>query len=457
MAQGQGIISSLGIGSGLDTSSIIQQLVAAERQPRELRLDRAQKTHEAQVSAFGQLISSLDKLDESASQLSNLADARSVKVSDSSILSAQVKGGADTGSYFVEVGQLARAHSLASDEYTDADSVVGTGTLSVSAGDASVDINIDSSNNTLAGISQAINEVDAGVSAAVVDNGSGSQLLLTSDTTGVANSIEITVTDADGSDTDGSGLSTLAYNGTAQNMTETASARDAQLKVNGLAISRSTNQIDDVIDGVSLQLKTAQPGSETRVDVTRDTGSASDAVSGFVEALNKLNKQISSQTAFDQETGKSGVLQGDSAARALESRLRDGLVTQLGDGSFEQLVNLGITTSSDGGVEFDTATFESAMDSDFTGVTDLLDAAAEHFSGLVSDFGEQSGLLGNRVDSLKTRLEGIDERRLDLDQRMEQVEQRLRDKFASLDTLISDLQNTGNFLSRELANLPKPG
>lgn len=454
----QGIISSLGIGSGLDTSSIVDQLVAAERRPRELQLNRSQKSLEAQLSGFGKLAAALDKLDNTTSDLGNLSDSRTASVSENQLLSVSAEAGAQTGSYTIETLQQAQAQSLVSATYSSQDAVVGTGTLSVTIDGNNSDIVIDSDNNTLAGIRDAINDADIGVTAMVINNDSGSQLLLSADKTGTANSVELTVADDDGNDADTQGLSNLAFNASTKNLTESVTAKDAKLEVNGVTVTRSTNQFGDVVPGVNIKLLAEEPGTLIEVKVERNAADARKSVSDFVDALGNIGKQINKLTAYDPETGQSGVLQGDSAARGLQSRLREGLVTDFGsDASFDQLVDIGITTDSDGGIAFDKTKFDAALESDFDGVTSLLSAAATHYSGLVSDFGEESGLIGSRTDSLKSRLENVNERRIDLDRRMEQVESRIRDEFAALDSLISDLQNTGNFLSSQLANLPKPG
>lgn len=454
----QGIISSLGIGSGLDTASIVEQLVTAERQPRELQLDRQQQSAEARLSAFGQLAAALDRVDGASGAIANVSDSRSVSVSSSGLLAARADAGASIGSFTVETLQQAQAQSLASSTFTDAESAVGSGTLSLTLAGATVDLAIDSGNNTLAGIRDTINAADAGVSALIVDNGSGSQLLLTAAATGTANSIDIAVSDADGNNTDTLGLSALAFNAGAQNLTETVAARDAQLNVNGVTVTRPSNEFDDVIPGLNLNLLAAEPGTLTEVNVQRDESAAREAVSAFVDSLNNLSRQLNERTAFNQETGRAGALQGDSAARSLEARLRQGLVTELGtSNTFDQLVDIGITTASDGGIVLDETVFSQALESNFADVTELLAGAASQFSGLVDNFGEQSGLIGSRTDSLESRLENITDRRNDLDRRMEQVEARIRSEFSALDSLISDLQNTGNFLSSQLANLPQPG
>lgn len=451
-------ISSLGIGSGLDSAKLVEQLVASERQPREQRLNQSQQKLQTQLSAFGLLISALDKVDTAAQGLSDISDARSVSVSDSSIVKARAESGAQMGSYFVEVEQLAKAQSLASATFTDSNSVVGTGTLTLNVGEKSVDINIDSDNNTLADISAAINDADVGVSAVVVDNGSGSQLLLSSEKTGLANTIEITVADDDANNTDASGLSALAYNGTTSNLTETTAARDALLNVNGLSISRAENEVNDVIEGLSLDLQKAEPGTEVRIDVNRNTNAATSAASGFADALNNIGKQINSYTAYNPESGASGPLQGDSGTRALQSRLREGLIEKFGDnGTYDRLVDIGFSTGANGTVEFDEAAFKEAMEEDFDAVVNVLSSASDSFGELVNGYGKNDGLFGERSDSVKARLESLEERRADLDRRMALVEERYTRQFSSLDVLIAELQNTGNYLSSQLANLPTPG
>src|SRR5690606_17882099 len=146
------------------------------------------------------------------------------------------------------------SQSLASGSFDNRDSAaIGSGSLTISVGGKTTILDIDSSNNTLEGIAQAINEANVGASAGIIDTGNGYRLVMSSENTGVDNAISISVNDADGDNTDIAGLSQFSFDGTSNNLTETVQAKDAVVQVNGISISRPTNSIENLIDGVSLE------------------------------------------------------------------------------------------------------------------------------------------------------------------------------------------------------------
>lgn len=452
-------ISSLGIGSGLDSNALVDRLVAAERAGPERRFNRAEARLSAELSAFGMLQSRLDDLESALEALDGLASRRRASVSDSSILAATASDDADPASYRIEVQTLARAHSVASSGYTDTSTPVGSGTLNISVGGADpVAVDIDPAADTLADVRDAINDADAGVQAAIIDDGSGNRLVLTADATGAANTIDVSVTDDDGNHTDTSGLSALSYTSGARNLDEMEAATDAALAVNGLAVTRASNSIDDLLPGVTLELARAEPGTEVEVRIETDTGAARAAVEDFVEAYNALQKQIDRATDYNADTGRAGILLGDSTTRSLMSALRNGVVRDVDtSGSLDHLVDLGVTTGEGGGLEIDDAVLDEALEGDFAGVAELLAGVGESFAGTVGRFGGDDGLVASRSDGLEARLDDIGDQREALERRIAQVEARYRSEFAALDTLISRLQSTGDFLARQLANLPGAG
>lgn len=453
------MLSSLGIGSGLDSSSLVEQLVTAERQGPAQRLDRSEGRLDAELSAFGVFQSRLDALEKTVSTFDGLTGQRRVDVSNSSILSASISGEADIADYRVEVSQLASAQSVASAGFVATDTTVGSGTLNIAVGGAAATaVEIDPAAATLADVRDAINGADAGVDAAIVDDGTAQRLVIAADDTGAANTIDISVTDNDGNNTDTVGLSALSYTGGAENLAQVEAASDAALTVNGLDVTRPTNQIDDLLPGLSLDLKQAQVGTVVEVSVASDTGAAKAAVEDFVEAYNGLQKPIAEATRFDAESGQAGVLLGDSTARGLLSSLRNGVVADTGvSGPLDRLVDLGISTDEDGGLEIDDARLNEALADDFEGVAALLGGIGETFGRTAARFGGDDGIVAARSEGVEARLEDIGDQREALDRRIANLEERLRAEFSALDTLVAGLQDTGDFLSRQLSNLPTPG
>ena len=210
-------ISSLGIGSGVLSSDLVDQLVAAERKPAADRLAQETQKNEALLSAYGKLRSAVTELRLPMRQLSaadNLT-AYSATSSNDSVEVSVDDSKAGRGSYTVEVLALAQSQSLASATFADKDATtVGTGTITLKSGDASKTITIDGTNNTLQGLANEINESGIGVTAGVIDTGSGYRLVMSSEETGTANAISLTVSDGDGNNTDAGGLSQFAFDGT---------------------------------------------------------------------------------------------------------------------------------------------------------------------------------------------------------------------------------------------------
>lgn len=369
-------ISSLGIGSGVLSSDLVDQLVAAERKPTEQRLNFNQQRTEALISAYGKLKSAITELRLPMRKLSSPDNLKAFTgTSSNEGVSVSVDSSkASEGSYKVTVDSLAQAQSLASGTFDDRDTTaVGSGSLTISVGGKTTTLDIDSSNNTLEGIAEAINEADVGASAGIVDTGSGYRLVLSSDNTGVDNAISISVDDADGDNTDNAGLSQFAFDGTNNNLTETVQAKDAAVQINGISITRSTNTIENAIDGVSLEV--SQEGVTSTVKVAQDLGKVADRVESFVEKFNALQDTIKGLSGFNEETGRGGILSGDSTIRGIQNQMRQILgrvVPGLEDASVRTLADVGITTNYETGrLDFDRSKFTEKLESSPDDVTAL--------------------------------------------------------------------------------------
>lgn len=401
------MITAAGVGSGLDIESLVTQLIAAERAPVENRILRQDAQITAELSAFGTFKGALSAFQSSLADLNVLTNfGRRVGVSsDSDVVEATSDGTAVNGSYDISVTQLAKAHSLASGAYASTDEVVGTGTLTLRFGTTDytppdpgpeayngftvnpdrdvVTITIDNSNNTLEGVRDAINAADAGVTAAIVNDGSGFRLLLSSEQTGLDNSIEIGVDDTgDNNDTDAGGLSALAFNSAATNLSQTVAAQDANFTVNGLAISTAENVAKDVIEGLDLTLKNVSGVAPITVSVSEDTESLKELVTGFVEGFNNFIRTVNSLTAYNADTGTAGALQGDFSARSITGQLRQVLSSAVEgfNGPFSNLSELGISTQVDGTLSIDSARLDTVLEENFDDVVGLFAAV-----GLPSD------------------------------------------------------------------------
>jgi len=377
-------ITSTGLGSGLNINSIVSQLVSAEQTPQTTQMDAKEATINAQISALGSVKSAMSDFQSSlaalqyASQLNKLTATSS----NSSALTATTFTNADAANYQVVVNQLASSQSLASAQsYTSASSVVGTGTLNIQFGTTTYDIsgnptafnpnaqksplsiNIDSSHQTLTGIRDAINAANGGVTASIINDGSGYRLTLSSPA-GAANSMQISGT---------GGLSPLSYTVASHPMTQTSQAQDAQLKINGLTVTSPSNTVSTAVKGVTFNLLQAVPGQVINLSVGQNDANTVTAIQNFVTKYNAFATSVLSVSGYNATTKTSGTLQGEPTSRtALNSvsNLLTSAVAGLG-GSVRSLANIGITTQADGTLALDSTKLNTALSADHNGVVGL--------------------------------------------------------------------------------------
>lgn len=359
-------ISSLGIGSGVLTSDLVDQLVAAERRPTEVRLDQKTERTEALISAYGKLRSAVTELRLPMRQLGS-ADAMKSFSATSSGSNVDVSVDANKaarGSYSVEVVGLAEAQALASTEtFADRDATsVGRGTITLQVGDKTTEITIDSSNDTLQGLANAINEANGGVSAGVIDTGSGYRLTLSADETGTANAVKISATEDVGAE----GLARFVFDPADPTgnpaMEQTIAAADAEMKINGVLVTRPTNTIENVVDGLTFNL--TEVGRST-VKVEQDTAKVAERVQAFVDKFNELQGTIRELSSFDSETGQGSILTGDSTVRNIQNQLKrvlTDIIPGLENASVRSLADVGIGTDfRTGELQFDSQKFQQQL------------------------------------------------------------------------------------------------
>ncbi len=470
------MVSSLGIGSGLDLQSLVNQLVAAERQPALTRLTIKEAGFQSQLSAFGSLKSTASSLDDALESLQGVALKKLAKVvNGEGILTASADETAVSGSYTIRSEQLASSQGFATTALATEESVVGEGTLIiqrgqtgynpdtdtflsfVSSGDPAIEIDFTDPNTTLADVRDAINASEAGISAAIVNDDSGARLALSSTETGEENTFRIEVEEPGGipaNNIDTVGLSMFAFNESATNLQQTVAARDAIASVNGLQITSSTNSFDNSIQGLSFELLSASEDDVT-VTVGNDTGSVATQLRGYIDAYNEFVDFTKSVANYNPETQEAGILFGDATLRSLGTLLRRGISTGLGDGGspLQSLLDVGLDFDGEGKLELDQEELDAAIESDFDAVIELVQKAGENLQTSVSSFVDSEGLIDARTEGLQARIQDIGDQRVALDRRTEVLERRFTNQFAALDTLLAGLENTSSFLSQQLSNL----
>jgi flagellar hook-associated protein 2 len=469
-------LSSPGIGSNLDVKTIVSQLMAAERQPLTL-LTRQETSYNAKLSAFGALKSALSTFQQAAQTLNLSSTFANIKsaVADGSVMTAAANGVATAGSYAIEVKSLAQAQKLVSAGYAKATTVVGSGTLtldigsysdaatppvtfSAAAGSKPTTLTIDSSNNTLQGIRDAINAAQAGVSASLINDGNGFRLALTATESGLSKTVRIGV-----AETGGAGLAQLAYDGSAgSGLTQNVAASNAVIKVDGITVTKPSNTITDAVQGITLNLtKVTAAGVTTQLTLTRDTDSVATAIDTLVKSYNAVTKQIAEATAYNIATGTGSVLTGDATARTLQAQLRTTMASAVGGAQvgLATLSDLGIAFQSDGTLVVDADKRAKILADPTRDVKKLFITSNDGTLGigarmnkLVSGmiFGNDA-VLNGKVDGLNKAIKDIARQRDSQNVRLDAIEARYNKQFSALDTMISSMTKTSAFLTQQIS------
>ena len=392
---GNNLISAMGMGS-FDVTAMVSGLSEAERAPVTARLDTKQETYQAKLDAYNSVQEAMSGFKSLLAEIDDLQklQGRTLSSSDTSVFTATANttgAQASPGSYEVEVTSLAKAHSLYSGAFTNTTDTIGTGSLTFSFGktvyDAGTDtytsftrdpaqtsfsVNIDSSNNTLLGVRDAINAQNKGVNASIVNDGTGYRLVFSSTSTGANHSMEVSVNDTgDSNNTNLSGLSRLAFNSGATNLAQSSAATSASAKVNGLTVTSETNSISNVVDGVTLNLKNTSVGKTNSLSITHDTETVKTAITNFVGDYNAL------MTVFDEHAkysgGEAGALQSESLVRSMLNDIKSGVsaaISQLPVG-YQTLADVGISNDRYGKMELDTEKLDTALKNNFDSVARL--------------------------------------------------------------------------------------
>lgn len=453
-------IQAGGIGSGIEVNSLIEQLVAAERLGPTTILDNRQEKLQTSITAFGSLKSALSSFDSKLTDLKdiNKANAKNVSSSHESILTGTADNNANPGSYSVVVSAIAQAHKLSTQaSFNDSVEEVGRGTLDISVGAESFQVVIDTSNDQLTQIRDAINNSanNKGVTASLLTVDGGTKLVLTSEKTGTDSQISVSVTgDSDGNDTDDQGLSRLI---TAELDTITP-ATNASITIDTLLVTSQTNTIDGAIQGVALDLKTADVGQTVTVSITNDTSAVKERITDFVDSYNELVATMNALGDSDTESESVGLLVGDPTLRTILFEIRK-IMSQPVEGisgDVNALAAIGVTTERDGSLKINTDTNKVKLDdilaSDFDAVGNIFAADkgyANTLSDLIESYTQSSGIIDTRTGGMEKQLEDISTEREELDRRIEKLEQRLLAQFTAMDQLVSGLKSTGEFLTQQ--------
>jgi len=461
--------------TALDVPTLVSQLMAVERRPIDT-LNTQITSYQTKISSFGTLSGLVSSFQTAAQNLGTTLQKLAATPSDPSVFSATAGSTAVPGNYTVEVSKLAQSQSLVAAGQASSTAAIGNGTATTvtfdfgtigggtltngvysgaaftSNGNGTASITIDSTNNTLEGIRDAINSAAMGVTATIVNDGSGTpyRLALTSGSSGASNSMKITTSGGDGSID-----SLLAYDpaGT-QNLTQTIAAQNADLTVNGIAITSASNTVSEAIQGVTLTLTntTAAPASLT---VARDTTAINTAASGFVDAYNALAGQIKSRSAYATNGSAGGALAGDGTLRVMQDQLRSIFNTPASGGTLTSLAEVGIAFQKDGSLSLDSSKLNSAISANFSDVTNLF-SSSTGFATRLADWAQSTldpgGLIDTRTQSLNKYVQDRNDEIDRLENQMTALQKKYTAEYTNLTLLLSRMNSTSTYLTQQLSS-----
>lgn len=471
--------SSVSSGGGLDVQGLVSQLMTLERQPID-KLNTQVSSYQNKISSFGTLKGLVSGFQTALDGLDKNFQEYSATSSDTGIFSASAVSTAAAGIYTLDVANLAQAQSLVAAGQVSSTTAIGDGTSTTitfdfgtisggtltsgvysgatftSNGSGTKSITIDGTNNTLQGIRDAINTAKIGVTATIVNDGSGTpyRLAITSEKSGVSNSLKITTSGGDGAIDallahDPAGLPA------AQHLNQTAAAQNANFTVNGIAITKPSNTVTDAMEGVTLTLNKPTTAPVT-LTVTRNTEAVKKGVSDFVDAYNSMVNQFKSRSAYGESTDTTKpALAGDGTVRLMLEQLR-GVFNVGASGTLTTLAQVGITTKADGTLKLDSSQLDTALANNFNDVRSLFTSETGYGTRLnawADAALDSEGVIESRTKSLDASIKRYNEQISKLEVRMATLQKQYTTTYSNLNVMLSNMSGTSAYLTQQLASL----
>lgn len=448
-----------GLASGLDTKSIISALVGVEGQKVTL-LQNQQSGFKDQITAYDSLLAKLNALQTALAKIADPTQFNAFAVNLSSggdsYLSATTQGTAHAGSYQVLVQSLAQSSYLRSAGFADPNASLGlSGTLTLQVGSTTTNITIDSSNDSLNGIRDAISKTGADVDASVIFDGSQYHLELRGHDTGVKNAVAIT---AEPGQSNGGGP--------LLNLSQIRAASDASFQIDGQPYTSASNTVTGAIEGVTLQLENAQASGSAPINLTvaASTNTIQQQIQDFVDAYNAVMGFLNDQAAPRASSSDPiKPLSGESALVSLRISFGSVLSSSTSFATpYQSFASIGITSENDGTLSFDTSKFQKAIAADVDGVNQLLTDPTQGLGQkllaavkLRTDAAD--GTIHLREDSIQSQISNLDDRIKDAQDALNVYQDQLVTKFAAYETLIGQLKSQGDALAAYASTIPTNG
>jgi flagellar hook-associated protein 2 len=457
------IVNTLGAGSGIDVKALAQSLVDAEKTPKKERIDGKIAKSEAKITGYSAVKYALSTLKTAFGKLNDASDFSSIKPSNTqpSAFGVTASTTAEAGSYSIEVLTTALAQRTASSNFADRATALNGGTafqLNLSIGGVSKGA-IDVTNATPAGMVSAINGAKLGVTAQLINTGSAYNVVVTGETGATQN---FSLTSDDGT---GQAIAAVAF------ATPLQTATDASFKINGLAVTRSSNTVNDVIDGVTLDLYTATTGA-ARLDLNRDTAGIKDNVKGLVTAYNEFEdtlKILGDRASEVEEFG--GVLAGESLLQSVRSQVRAMITnnsTTPGT-TIQAARDVGLSIDRFGKLTLDETKLDTALQDNFGEVSTMFSAGTNNQSiystvpaGLAGDAINSiekmllsTGLIDTQSKSATTQIAKYKEELTLLDERMEKLMTRYMSQFSVMESIVGNSNSLRSSLKGTFESMMK--
>ncbi|MDR1647580.1 MAG: flagellar filament capping protein FliD [Zoogloeaceae bacterium] len=467
-------VSSLGVGSGLDLQGLLDKLMAVEQLPI-TALQKQADSYQTKISALGTLSSKLSALQTAAKNLTPATLQTATQkfatytgaFADADFGKVTVGDGAVTGSYALEVTQLAKQQKIRSGSLTNANvkTAADAGTkITISAGtlaagsftaDSERSTTIDlSSLSTLEEVRNAVNAQakNTGVTASIVNDGTGKRLIFSSDKEGSDQAFQIASDSGSGPSID-SGF--LAYNpvtGT-PGFSTTQKAIDAKFTLDGIAITSKSNKVTNVLDGVTLDL--AKEDKTTLTVATESSSKLKDSLQKFVEAYNSAAQTINSLGSYDTETKVAGTLNGNRILRETQQELRNLVFnTSFGETGEKLLSDVGISFGgTDNTLKLDADKLAAAVAKDPETVANLAAKVGKEFNDKINEIVGTGGSIQISTDGMKTTIRDLESRQEKLTLSLEKMQERYRKQFSALDSLLSSMNSTSSYLAQQLTSI----
>ena len=474
-------IQSLGVGSGLALDDLVQQLLSAERQPKEARLNEKEERIEAEISGLGQIKSKLSDFKDAVDELrsDNAINGREPTITnpseDNDVLTAEASNSALRGDYQVAVEQLASGSRITTDAgaFTSSSDPVltsGTGSLTFNVG-ATNTFKIDvTAGMSLTTLRERINnaEDNFGVTANIIDTGTGAgpRLVFTSSETGTGNDLVIT------NDNGASELDRLSTTGGTANISAAniQGAKNAIAYVDGIEVQSSSNEFENTIQNVSFEVNEVSPKDAlgefltTKLSIGYDKEGLDKKIRDFVSNYNSLISEIKTLTRYgESELEDDGALAGDSLLRGIQTGLGSILGDNVGASKLGGLFQIGIEFDDDGKLEIGSTDFglgtgedrlKDALEDNFDEIAKLFTDENEGIATRLYEFSKEytsfGGLISLRERSAKDSRDELYDERETLELRMLNYEEILRDKYLNLDQTVAQLNQTGSALLASL-------